>query len=309
MTATHSGSLRLFRFRGVHVFVHFSWFLAAWYIISTRGRAYSSIGWQAAEYVGLFGIVLLHEFGHVFACRQVGGDADEIVLWPLGGIAFVKPPPRAKAELWTIAAGPLVNVVLYPVLYFATQWCAGSGIGGRIPDAPTLLHRLWEMNGWLLLFNLMPIYPLDGGQILRSLLWLKIGRARSLYAATAVGFLGIAAWVAFRLSQPRADYVWTLAMGGFVAFECYAGFRHARVLLALDRMPAHSEFACPNCRSSPPAADLWLCERCGHRSDAFWTRGVCPHCNHLRTAIRCPHCGEKHSLETWEGSAPAKARD
>ena len=59
--------------------------------------------------------MLLHEFGHALACRQTGGHADTIVLGPLGGIAFVQPPPRPGAYLWSLAAGPLVNVILFPL--------------------------------------------------------------------------------------------------------------------------------------------------------------------------------------------------
>ena len=57
----------------------------------------------------------MHEFGHALACRQVGGKANQIMLWPLGGVAYVSPPQRPGAMLWSIAAGPLVNVVLVPV--------------------------------------------------------------------------------------------------------------------------------------------------------------------------------------------------
>ena len=71
--------------------------------------------WPVLEYLALFVIVLVHEFGHALACRQVGGQANQIVLWPLGGVAYVAPPPRPGATLWSIAAGPLVNVVLAPV--------------------------------------------------------------------------------------------------------------------------------------------------------------------------------------------------
>ena len=84
----------------------------------TKSRAaterYSSIGWNVAEYLALFLIVTIHEFGHALACRQVGGQANQIVLWPLGGVAYVNPPQRPGATLWSIAAGPLVNVVLAP---------------------------------------------------------------------------------------------------------------------------------------------------------------------------------------------------
>ena len=104
-----SGCVRLAKVAGITLYLHWSWFLVAVVEINWRRAAYASLAWNAAEYLALFGIVLLHEFGHALACRQVGGQADRIVLWPLGGIAFVSPPPRPGAVLWSIAAGPLVT--------------------------------------------------------------------------------------------------------------------------------------------------------------------------------------------------------
>jgi Zn-dependent protease len=103
--ATSSGSFPLFRFSGIQVYLHWSWFIVAW-IESPPAADVWHLGWNVAEYLGLFVIVLLHEFGHLLACRQTGGVANEIVLWPLGGVARGRPPPRPGAELWTIAAGP-----------------------------------------------------------------------------------------------------------------------------------------------------------------------------------------------------------
>src|SRR3954469_2617283 len=110
------GTIRLFKFRGIQVYLHFSWFLIAAYQLTQLKAMYRSPIWAIAEYLSLFAIVLLHEFGHALACRQTGGEANQIVLWPLGGIAFVNPPRRPGAMLWSIAAGPLVNVVLFPIL-------------------------------------------------------------------------------------------------------------------------------------------------------------------------------------------------
>src|ERR1700685_3303499 len=118
---SHQGSIRLFRFAGIDLYLHFSWFLVAVYEIQSRKGNYSSITWNVLEYLALFLIVMLHEFGHALACRQVGGRANQIVLWPLGGVAYVDPPPRPGATLWSIAAGPLGNVVLFPVLTGATM--------------------------------------------------------------------------------------------------------------------------------------------------------------------------------------------
>src|ERR1700756_308922 len=109
MLPTRQGSFPLFRFAGIQVYLHWSWFLVALIEINNRAREYSSWVWNALEYAALFAIVLMHEFGHALACRQVGGKADQIVLWPLGGVAYVAPPPRAGATLWGIAARPLLN--------------------------------------------------------------------------------------------------------------------------------------------------------------------------------------------------------
>src|SRR6266542_6496379 len=116
MTPTRQASFRIFRLWGIDVHLHWSWFIVAVYSISTRIPKYESPVWGLLEYLALFLIVLMHEFGHALACRQVGGTANQIVLWPLGGVAYVAPPQRPGAMLWSIAAGPLVNVALAPIL-------------------------------------------------------------------------------------------------------------------------------------------------------------------------------------------------
>src|SRR5207245_11574742 len=122
MTSTRPGSLRLFRVGGIDLFLHWSWFLAAAFEISGGTKSYSSRTWNVLEYLALFLIVTLHEFGHALACRQVGGTANKIMLWPLGGVAYVDPPPRPGATLWSIAAGPLVNGALLAVSFALAVW-------------------------------------------------------------------------------------------------------------------------------------------------------------------------------------------
>ena len=92
MPNTRQGSIHLFRFAGVDLFLHWSWFLVAAYEIERHSRYYTSITWNILEYLALFSIVLMHEFGHALACRQVGGTANQILLWPFGGVAYVNPP-------------------------------------------------------------------------------------------------------------------------------------------------------------------------------------------------------------------------
>src|SRR5712692_3938458 len=192
MPSGRQGSVRLFRAAGIDVFLHWSWFLVAAFEISARAKSYSSLTFNVLEYLALFLIVTLHEYGHALACRQVGGTANQIVLWPLGGVAYVNPPPRPGATLWSIAAGPLVNVALLVVLSVLGMLNRTLGWAETMPNAHALLRAAWFINAALLIFNLLPIYPLDGGQILRSLLWFVVGRARSLMAATMIGFVGVA---------------------------------------------------------------------------------------------------------------------
>src|SRR5213082_792600 len=175
-----SGVIRLFRFAGIEVFLHFSWFLVAAIYISGYIRRYESPVWGVLEYISVFVIVLIHEFGHALACRQVGGIANQIVLWPLGGIAFVNPPPRPGAYLWSIAAGPLVNVALIPIIGLASGIVSQDQRAGPPSDAALFFSDLNYINFGLLIFNILPIFPLDGGQILRGLLWFPFGPFRSL---------------------------------------------------------------------------------------------------------------------------------
>src|SRR5579864_5970234 len=146
MASTREGSVHLFRFAGVDVFLHWSWFVVAIIEIQSRSGRYTSIAWNVAEYLALFLIVLLHEFGHAMACRQVGGTANQIVLWPLGGVAYVDPPPRPGATLWSIAAGPLVNVALLPVLFAAVMAGRSAGLAYAMPDAYALLRAVLFIN-------------------------------------------------------------------------------------------------------------------------------------------------------------------
>src|SRR5215469_18546308 len=146
MPVHRQGSFRLFRFAGIDVFLHWSWFVVAAFEVSARGRRYPSIMWNIAEYLALFLIVTLHEFGHALACRQVGGTANKIVLWPLGGVAYVDPPPRPAATLWSIAAGPLVNVALLPVLGLLRVASGSFGWALTMPNLDLMLHALWIIN-------------------------------------------------------------------------------------------------------------------------------------------------------------------
>ena len=225
MSDKPDGSFRLFRVAGINVYLHWVWFLVAYYQIVVRKNEYSTLTWNIAEYAALFGIVLLHEFGHAFASRQVGGSADTILLWPLGGVAYVRTPPRPAAELWSIAAGPLVNLVLAIPLIGLVMANDINVLGRNATDLDAFIGNLCLINGLLLVFNILPIYPLDGGQILRSLLWFIVGPVKSLYAASIVGFIGVAALAAYAIYMRS---IWMGIIAFYVFDGCRKGFLRAR---------------------------------------------------------------------------------
>ena len=278
------------------MFLHWSWFVIAAYEVTSRTSHYSSPVWNVVEYLSLFLIVLLHEFGHSLACRQVGGTANQIVLWPLGGVAYVSPPPRPGATLWSIAAGPLVNVMIAPVLFGLLMIAEPMGWDKSSPDAVKFLTSIAIINLGLLLLNLMPVYPLDGGQILRSLLWFWLGRARSLMVATMVGFVGVAALLAFAF---LAGSVWYGIMAVFILLNCWGGLLHARALARAAAAPRHNGFACPACKAAPPEGSFWMCGKCKKSFDTFMAHAVCPHCATRFDVTGCLDCGAMSPFASW----------
>lgn len=179
----------------------------------------------------LFGIILLHEFGHCFAARSVGGDANEIVLWLLGGVALADAPKRAWPQLVTAAGGPLVNVaicILAAVIEVAVnwhhpylQWNPLPGSSSAIPMPFTLDYYLWwifTISWALFLFNLIPAMPLDGGQILRDSLWFKLGYYRSTMIAAPVGMGASVLMAIYGLTQLGS---WFGLLLVFIAASCF----------------------------------------------------------------------------------------
>ena len=296
---TRNGSIKLFRFVGIDVYIHWAWFLAFLYFTS-RPHSYSNYGWSALEILSLFLLVLTHEFGHALACRSVGGTANLIILWPLGGVAYVAPPQRPGAQLWSIVAGPLVNVVLAPILFGLAILGKNLGWDVSYPDAYLLIENVTLINLVLLIFNLMPVYPLDGGQILRSLLWYPFGRANSLMAASIIGFVGVAALILLAI---YTGSTWKIIIAVFIAMNCWGGLKQAQALAKLAKIPRRVGFACPSCKTAPPLGELWRCGKCGQAFDTFLTQGICPHCNTQFNLTQCLDCGERFAMNEWQSSA------
>lgn len=205
-----NGSLRIGRVAGIDIRVHVLFVIwIAYRLFTERG----SVAHEALFLGLLFGIVLLHEFGHCFGARAVGGYAENILMWPLGGLAYAHAPMRPWPQFVTVAAGPLVNVVL--CLLAAGVIFAGSGgtvLPGVNPLHPALhvvreqpqfpllfgdagfrfLFIFYHVNLFLLAFNLLPIFPLDGGQIFHAIIWPFVGLQRASIIACQVGLVGCA---------------------------------------------------------------------------------------------------------------------
>lgn len=298
---TKKGSFKIFTLAGIGVYVHWSWFLAFMYLTS-QPRQYSNYAWNALEVLALFLMVLTHEFGHQLACRQVGGKTQDIILWPLGGVAYVSPPQRPGAQLWSIAAGPLVNALLIPILSVVVSVSSHLQWYDTHPDLYDLLHQIWIINLALLVFNMLPVYPLDGGQILRSLLWFPFGRVNSLFAASIIGFIGVAGLIGVAI---WLQSIWLGIMTAFISMNCWGGLRHAQALARIAKIPRREGFACPSCKTAPPLGELWRCGKCGQQFDTFLTQGICPHCGVQYSATQCLDCGTSRPIVEWMASPPA----
>jgi Zn-dependent protease len=300
---TRPGSIRIFKLFGITVYLHWAWFLLGLWYVQNRTAAYSSQVWTVLEFLSLFAIVLIHEFSHQLACRSVGGKTHDIVLWFFGGVAYVSPPQRPGAQLWSIAAGPLVNVVLVPILSVLVTVSDHLGWYDSNQDAYALIHNVWLINLGLLIFNMLPIYPLDGGQIFRSLLWYIFGRANSLLIASIVGFIGIAgllAFVAFTFfTNPSASIRFGLLVV-FLILNCWGGLRQALALSKVSKAPRREGFACPVCKTAPPMGNFWHCGKCKQPFDTFGTQGFCPNCATQYTSTTCPECGNMKPIAEWD---------
>src|SRR5260221_2170667 len=236
-----NGSVPLFTAFGIRVRAHVSLILLIGLTLLLGGLTVKdfNIAVRVQSMTILFAIILLHEFGHCFAARWVGGDAEDILMSPLGGLAMARPPHRPLPTFITVAAGPMVNVLI--CLLAALAMYLISGIDPWRPFE--LLHRnhgvasnAWRDVTWyaywvylmslgLLLFNLLPIFPLDGGQMLQSILWPKFGYYRSMMFACITGMIGAVIVGLFGIISFNLFLVF-LAASGFL--YCYSRRRELR---------------------------------------------------------------------------------
>lgn len=179
------------RVKGTDVKIHFTFLLLlAW--IGLSGLASGGLPGAVISVIFvvlIFGCVLLHEFGHVLAARSFGVRTPDITLYPIGGVARLeRMPEKPYQELIVAMAGPAVNVVIAALLLLIVG--AGVTLGGvetMADPGAALLTRLAAVNIWLVIFNLIPAFPMDGGRVLRALLGMRMSFLRATRYASKVG--------------------------------------------------------------------------------------------------------------------------
>jgi Zn-dependent protease/CBS domain-containing protein len=196
-------SIRIARVAGIDVRLHITFLLfLAWIGFSYYQRGGPPAAAEGLLFIlGLFGCVLLHEFGHALAARRFGIRTPDITLLPIGGVARLqRMPDQPWQELVVAVAGPLVNVVLAALLIFVLgQQSTWDHFERLNQPGAAMLAKLASVNVMLVVFNLIPAFPMDGGRVLRALLALVLpyGRATQIAAwigqalAFVFGFIGL----------------------------------------------------------------------------------------------------------------------
>lgn len=184
-------SIRIARVAGIDVKIHLTFFL----LLAWIGFAYYQQGGTPAAVEGLIFIlllflsVLLHEFGHAFAARRYGVLTPDITLLPIGGVARLsRMPDEPRQELVIAIAGPAVNVVIAAVLFVVLGQMTDLSEVMRLDDPRVgMVAKLLSANVILVLFNLIPAFPMDGGRILRAALALRMNYIVATQIAARTG--------------------------------------------------------------------------------------------------------------------------
>jgi Zn-dependent protease len=207
------GSFKIFNWLGIPVFLHWTFGLIFLYILyhaQSEGLSTTETIWLTGLFMALFLCVLLHEFGHAIAARKYGVKTRDIVLMPIGGVARLEKMPEKPIQEFVVAiAGPAVNVVIAMVLFTAMNigvdadlwelfnYAIRTDIGDEIITESgyflsPVLHfaiKLAFTNVALVVFNMIPAFPMDGGRVFRALLSMWLGRPRATNIAAWVGQL------------------------------------------------------------------------------------------------------------------------
>jgi Zn-dependent protease/CBS domain-containing protein len=182
-------SLSLGSIGGTAIRIHVTFLLFLIWIWAFYRKGGTDAAWQGVIFVGLLFIcVLLHELGHVFAARRYGVQTRDVTLWPFGGIASMeRMPDKPSQELVVALAGPAVNVVIAAALLLWLGSRFDPETLTKIDPSVSMATRVADANIMLVLFNMIPAFPMDGGRVLRALLAIRMGNARATEVAATIG--------------------------------------------------------------------------------------------------------------------------
>lgn len=252
MNGLLAGSFFIGRYFGINVRVHITFLLLAGFRLLDSLGAGGNLTFSAIWMALLFLLILTHEFGHCLAARMVDGDAREILMWPLGGLAFAHAPMTPWAQFVTVAGGPLVNViwcvaigVVVSSILGTTSWIewnpfggdwvrkltaamATSGVGFSSAGTQVLFYSvvMYYISYWLLLFNLLPVYPMDGGQLFMTTIWPLVGLRNAMLTACRVGVGGAVVLGGLGFMHQHWMLIGVALFGAWTCYQQLQGLRY-----------------------------------------------------------------------------------
>jgi Zn-dependent protease len=235
-------SLKIATVFGIQVRIHVTFLLfLAWIWISYYQLAGFSGAMQGVLFIlALFTCVLLHEFGHAFAAREFGIKTPDITLLPIGGVARLsRIPDKPWQELVVAIAGPLVNVIIAAVLLSVISGTTELLQIDRLENPRIeLLGKLAAINVMLVIFNMIPAFPMDGGRVLRALLAMAMPYMRATQIAAWIGqglallfaFFGILSYLGITFFGVRGSPFLI-----FIAFFIFVGAQQEVIMSKVHR--------------------------------------------------------------------------
>ncbi len=230
------GSIRLGKVLGITVQVHYTWFVALWALSFSLARGVfpeQLPGLPAQTYwvlgvVGallLFGSVLVHELGHALMARTYRIPTRSITLFLFGGVAHIaREPERPAHEFWVALAGPLTSLGVAGIFWLLAPQ------GAPVPATALMGYLAWA-NLVLVAFNLLPAFPLDGGRVLRAVLWAFYGYERATRIVTALGQAAAGAFILLGVvgvfTGHALNGLWLILIGWFLEQAASASYHQA----------------------------------------------------------------------------------